>query len=230
MQSAFGRAAAVYLAAFLLSVPPLPAKDPVRAKHGMVNAQEPIAADVGLAVLKSGGNAVDAAIAVGFVLAVTHPVAGNIGGGGFMLVRLANGRTAFLDFRECAPRKATRDMYIGPDGEATKDSIFGWRSPGVPGSAAGFEEAYKEFGSKPWAELVRPSVQLARNGFVVSEPFADSLRSAQKMLASDAESNRIFLRDGNLYKPGETFKQPELAGTLERIADRGAKGFGSSGR
>ncbi len=103
----------------------------------MVVAQEPLAADVGLAILKSGGNAVDAAVAVGFALAVTHPVAGNLGGGGFMLVRLANGKSAFLDFREAAPAKATRDMYIGPDGNPTHDSMFGWRSSGVPGSVAG---------------------------------------------------------------------------------------------
>src|SRR5581483_6001741 len=111
----------------------LSAKEPVQAKRGMVVAQEPIAADAGLAVLKNGGNAVDAAIAVGFALAVTHPVAGNIGGGGFMLVRLANGQTAFFDFRERAPGKATRDMYLGPDGKPTRDSIIGWRSSGVPG-------------------------------------------------------------------------------------------------
>jgi gamma-glutamyltranspeptidase/glutathione hydrolase len=225
MQSVLSRAVAVYLLAFLLSAPPLPAKEPVEAKHGMVVAQEAIAADIGLAVLKKGGNAVDAAVAVGFALAVTHPVAGNIGGGGFMLVRLANGRTAFFDFRECAPRKATRDMYIGPDGNPTKDSILGWRSSGVPGSVAGFQAAYKDFGSKPWAELVSPAVTLARDGFVVSPSFSKSLDAAQQMLAADPESKRIFLRGGNLYQPGETFKQPELADTLERIASEGAKGF-----
>jgi len=190
----------------------------------MVVAQEPLAADIGLAVLKNGGNAVDAAIAVGFALAVTHPSAGNIGGGGFMLVRLANGKTTFLDFRECAPQKASRDMYIGPDGKATRDSIFGWRSSGVPGSVAGFETAAKKFGTKPWSELVKPAVELARNGFPVSQTLSDSLRN-QKSLASDVESKRIFLRDGNMFQPGEGLKQPELAGTLERIAQRGAAGF-----
>ncbi|MGH9626074.1 MAG: gamma-glutamyltransferase, partial [Bryobacteraceae bacterium] len=141
---------------------------PVTAKHGMVSAQEPIAAKVGLSVLKSGGNAVDAAIATGFALAVTHPYAGNLGGGGFMLVRLANGKTAFLDFRECAPAKATRNMYIGPDGKPTKESIEGWRSSGVPGSVAGFAAAYKKFGSKPWEQLLAPAIKLAREGFTVS--------------------------------------------------------------
>src|SRR5205085_1630435 len=104
------------------------AKDPVRAQHAMVVAQEPLAADAGRRVLMDGGNAVDAAVAIGLTLAVTHPSAGNLGGGGFMLVRLADGKTAFLDFREAAPAKSDRDMYLGPDGNPTKDSIFGWRS------------------------------------------------------------------------------------------------------
>ncbi len=190
----------------------------------MVVAQEPLAAEVGLAVLKHGGNAVDAAIAVGFALAVTHPSAGNIGGGGFMLVRLANGRTSFLDFRECAPAKATRDMYIGPDGKATRDSIFGWRSSGVPGSVAGFETASKKFGSRAWAQLLQPAIGLAHDGFAVSNTLAESLQ-AEKSLASDPESKRIFLRGGNSYKPGEIIKQPELAATLERIAHQGSAGF-----
>ncbi|HZQ52789.1 MAG TPA: gamma-glutamyltransferase [Bryobacteraceae bacterium] len=201
------------------------AKEPVQAKHGMVVAQEPIAADVGLAVLKSGGNAVDAAVAVGFALAVTHPVAGNLGGGGFLLVRMANGKATFFDFRERAPGKASRDMYLGPDGNATKDSVFGWRSSGVPGSVAGFQAAYKEFGTKPWAELVAPAVKLARDGFTVTAPFAASLQNAQNLLGSDPESKRIFLRDGDSYKAGETFKQPELADTLQRIQANGARGF-----
>ena len=203
---------------------PAVAKEPVTAKHGMVVAQEPLAADVGLAILKSGGNAVDAAVAVGFALAVTHPSAGNIGGGGFMLVRLVNGQTAFLDFRECAPGKATRDMYIGPDGKATQDSIFGWRSSGVPGSVAGFALAQKQFGSKPLKELLAPAVKLARDGYTVDATLAESLTS-EKSLATDPESKRIFLNNGHPYKAGDTFKQPELAGTLQRIEDEGAKGF-----
>jgi gamma-glutamyltranspeptidase / glutathione hydrolase len=205
--------------------PSLLAKEPVRAAHGMVVAQEPIAADAGLAVLKEGGNAVDAAVAVGFALAVTHPMAGNLGGGGFMLVRLANGKTTFFDFREAAPGKANRDMYLGPDGNATKDSIFGWRSSGVPGSVAGFEAAHKKFGSKPWKELLAPSVKLAREGFTVSQTLAESLTSRQNPIAADPESIRIFLRDHNPYKAGETLKQTDLAGTLERISQNGARGF-----
>ncbi len=191
----------------------------------MVVAQEPLAADAGLTVLKSGGNAVDAAVAVGFALAVTHPVAGNIGGGGFMLIRLADGKTAFLDFRECAPQKASRDMYIGPDGNPTRDSIVGWRSSGVPGTVAGFETARQKYGSKPWADLLAPAIKLARDGFTVTEDFAASLEGTHNPLQQDPESKRIFLRDGHPYQAGETFKQPELASTLERIAAHGAKEF-----
>ncbi len=189
----------------------------------MVVAQEPNASDVGLAVLKDGGNAVDAAVAVGFALAVTHPVAGNIGGGGFMLIRMADGKTAFLDFRECAPGKASRNMYIGPDGNPTRESIVGWRSSGVPGSVAGFELADKKFGSKSWADLLAPAIRLARDGFAVTDSFAASLHA--KSLQADPESKRIFTRDGDYYKADEKLTQPELAATLQRIASNGAKEF-----
>jgi gamma-glutamyltranspeptidase/glutathione hydrolase len=189
----------------------------------MVVAQEPNAADVGLAVLKQGGNAVDAAVAVGFALAVTHPVAGNIGGGGFMLIRMSDGRTTFLDFREAAPGRASRDMYIGPDGKPTRDSIVGWRSSGVPGSVAGFEFADKKFGSKSWADLLAPAIKLARDGFTISNSFAASLHS--RTLQADTESKRIFTRDGDYYKPGEKLVQSDLAATLQRIATNGAKEF-----
>ena len=204
----------------------LPAKAPVQSKHGMVVAQEPIAADVGLSVLKGGGNAVDAAVAVGFALAVTHPSAGNIGGGGFMLIRQADGRTAFLDFREAAPEKASRDMYLGPDGEPTHDSISGWRASGVPGSVAGFAFAREKFGTKSWASLLAPAVKLAREGFVVSPTLTESLSSKDDdRLRTDPASKRIFLRDGNPYQAGETIKQSDLANTLQRISQNGAKEF-----
>ncbi|MCU1295293.1 MAG: gamma-glutamyltransferase [Bryobacterales bacterium] len=198
--------------------------EPVRAKHGMVVAQEPLAADIGVSVLKSGGNAVDAADAVGFALAVTHPVAGNLGGGGFMLARLADGTSVFLDFREAAAQKASRDMYIAPDGNPTRDSVFGWRSAGVPGSVAGLVEAHKKFESKPWKELLAPAIKLAREGLTVSTPLAASLQTAGP-LKQDSESRRVFLRDGNPYKAGDVFSQPELAETLQRISDYGAADF-----
>lgn len=203
----------------------VPAKEPVTAQHGMVVAQEPLAADVGVAVLKSGGNAVDAAVAVGFALAVTHPSAGNLGGGGFMLIRQANGKTTFLDFREEAPKKATRDMYLDADGNPTKDSIFGWRSSGVPGSVSGFALAHKEYGSKPWSELLAPAIKLATDGFTVSKALQSSLEGAAKTLATDSESTRIFLNDNHPYAAGQVFKQPDLSRTLERIQKHGEKGF-----
>src|SRR5579863_5825646 len=139
--------------AMLPSSPILNAREPVRARHAMVVAEEPLATDVGVSVLKSGGNAVDAAVAVGFALAVTHPFAGNLGGGGFMLIRFADGRSTFIDFRERAPEKATRDMYLDHTGQPTQDSVEGWRSAGVPGTVRGFELAQTKYGRKKWAEL-----------------------------------------------------------------------------
>lgn len=189
----------------------------------MVVAREPHAADAGLAVLKSGGNAVDAAVAVGFALAVTHPAAGNLGGGGFMLIRFTDGRTTFLDFRERAPERASREMYLAPDGKPSRDSIVGWRAPGVPGTVRGLELASRTYGRKPWAELLAPAIAIARKGFPVSHGLAQSLRS--KLLAQFPESRRIFQRDGRYYEPEERLVQPELAATLERIARHGASDF-----
>ena len=200
---------------------PVAAKGPVTAKHGMVVAQEPLAADVGLQVLKNGGNAIDAAVAVGFALAVTHPSAGNIGGGGFLLVRLANGEVHFVDFREAAPQGATRDMYLGPDGNPTQASLVGWRASGVPGSVKGFETASKKWGSKKWADLLAPALHLARDGFRVDKTLAAELRGSVNTLSRDPESRRIFLRGGRPYQEGEIFRQPELASTLQRIAAQG---------
>src|SRR5882724_8954494 len=188
----------------LLLAVSLLARQPVHSHNAMVVAQEPLAADVGLAVLKSGGNAIDAAVAVGFALAVTHPSAGNIGGGGFMLIRLADGRATFIDFRERAPGAASRDMYIGPDGKATNESILGYRAAGVPGSVRGFEYASRKYGSKPWAELVRPSVELASKGFALSYAQAQSLRNSRG-LEQFPESSRVFQKGGKFYEPGEVF-------------------------
>jgi gamma-glutamyltranspeptidase / glutathione hydrolase len=219
------RFAAPFLLALLAAPLALVAKEPVRAQHAMVVAQQHLAADVGAEILKQGGNAVDAAVAVGFALAVTHPQAGNLGGGGFVMIRMADGRTAFLDFREMAPAKASRDMYLGPDGNPTKESVVGWRAAGVPGSPLGLEEAHRRFGKKPWRELVLPAVKLAREGFPVEEGLVSAIKGSNKALAADPESTRIFLRGGYDYQTGETLKQPDLAATLERIADSGAKEF-----
>ncbi|MEO8027089.1 MAG: gamma-glutamyltransferase, partial [Bryobacteraceae bacterium] len=199
-------------------------RQPVRARKAMVVAQEPLATDVGLEVLKRGGNAVDAAVAVGFALAVTHPYAGNIGGGGFMLVRFADGRTTFIDFREKAPLSGSRNMYLDANGKATRDSIEGWRAAGVPGSVRGFELANKKYGSKPWNELLKPAVALATGGFPVTYGLSESLKST-KLLAKFPESKRIFLHGGTPYEMGDTFRQPELAKTLTRIARNGASDF-----
>src|SRR5882724_2906895 len=165
----------------------LSAHEPVRARHGMVVADEPLAADVGVAVLKSGGNAVDAAVAVGFALAVTHPFAGNLGGGGFMLLRFADGRSTFIDFREHAPERATRNMYLDAQGNPTQESVDGWRAVGVPGSVRGFELAQSKYGSQKWAALIAPAIELAAKGYTLSYKSAELLRSARN-LAGDPES------------------------------------------
>src|SRR5271168_2112793 len=198
-------------------------RQPVHTRNAMVVAQEPLAADVGVAVLKAGGNAMDAAVAVGFALAVTYPFAGNLGGGGFMLARFADGRSTFIDFREKAPRAATRNMYLDSKGSVTEDSLVGWRSAGVPGTVRGLELAHRKYGRKPWAELLNPAVELAGDGFPVSYTFDASLRTGEHtaLLSRFPESKRIFL---NAHY-GDKLIQPELAETLKRIRDRGASDF-----
>ena len=218
----------ITLLAFSCLAPVLSARQPVHAKHGMVVAREMHATNAGEAVLESGGNAIDAAVAVAFTLAVTHPSAGNLGGGGFMLIRFADGRSTFIDFRERAPNSATRDMYIDPaTGKATQDSLVGYRASGIPGTVRGFEFAHEKYGKKPWKELVDPAVHLARDGFPVSYGLAQSLHNTNtsEKLSRFPDSKRIFLKDGAFYDPGDLLKQPELARTLERIRTRGAKDF-----
>lgn len=202
----------------------LGAHEPVRARHGMVVTDEPLATDVGVTMLKSGGNAVDAAVAVGFALAVTHPYAGNLGGGGFMLVRLADGRSTFIDFRERAPEKATRDMYLDAQGNPTRDSLDGWRAVGVPGTVRGFELARSKYGSKKWAELIAPAIALASKGFPLSYKSSESLRGAAN-LAENSESKRIFQKGGQFFEAGDALVQPELAATLKRLSASGAREF-----
>jgi gamma-glutamyltranspeptidase / glutathione hydrolase len=206
------------------------ANQPVYARKSMVVAQEPLAADVGLAVMKSGGNAVDAAVAVGFALSVTYPFAGNIGGGGFMLVRMADGQTKFIDFRERAPGKATRDMYLDATGAPTKDSLVGWRAAGVPGTVRGLETARNMFGKTnaiSWQKLLKPAIELASKGFPISHSQMESFRAYAKQLSqtNSPDSKRIFLNGGKFYEWQQTFRQPELARTLERIAEHGANEF-----
>jgi len=190
----------------------------------MVGAQEPLATEAGVQVLRDGGNAVDAAIAVGFALAVTHPYAGNLGGGGFMLIRFADGRSTFIDFRERAPEKASRNMYLDASGKPTRESLEGWKSAGVPGTVRGFELAHRKYGSRKWADLIEPAMALAERGFPVSYALAESLKSARN-LSQNPESKRIFLKNGTHWEPGETLVQPELARALKRIAQNGGSEF-----
>jgi gamma-glutamyltranspeptidase / glutathione hydrolase len=200
------------------------AREPVRARHAMVGAQEPLATDVGVQILRQGGNAVDAAIAVGFALAVTHPYAGNLGGGGFMLIRFADGRSTFIDFRERAPQKASRNMYLDASGKPTRESLDGWKSSGIPGTVRGFELAHQKYGTRKWTDLVAPAAELASRGVPISYALAESLKSARN-LSQDPESKRIFQKGGAFWAAGDTLPQPDLARTLNRIAQNGAKEF-----
>jgi gamma-glutamyltranspeptidase/glutathione hydrolase len=201
-------------------------QQPVRATHGMVATDEEFGSQAGIEILKRGGNAVDGAVAVAFALAVVEPAAGNIGGGGFMLVRLADGRTTFFDYREVAPRKATRDMYIKPDGTLDKElSVVGYKAVAVPGTVAGLELALKTYGKLKLAEVLAPAIHLAEDGFPISEKLARQLEAERPELQQFTVSRRIFLNDGKLLHAGDMFKQPELAATLKRIAKNGAAEF-----
>ncbi len=198
----------------------LPARQPARARRAMVTAAEAQATDAGVAILKAGGNAVDAAVAVGFALGVTHPAMGGLGGGGYMLIRLAGGRALFIDFREKAPGAASRDMYRNPE-----ESVTGWRASGVPGTVRGFDHAARAYGKKAWNELIQPAIDLAEKGAVIPYGEARRRRDAAKRLEQFPESKRVFLKDGAYWEPGDTMKQPELAATLRRIASGGAAEF-----
>jgi len=190
---------------------------PVRAEHAMVVTVHALASQVGVDILKEGGNAVDAAVATGFALAVVHPAAGNIGGGGFMLIRMADGKTHFLDYREKAPGAATRDMYLDAQGNVIPGaSEIGYKSIGVPGSVAGLAYAEKKYGKLSLKRVMEPAIKLAREGYALTWGEAGDLHDSG--LAEFAESRRVFQRNGEYFKPGEIFRQPELARTLERIA------------
>jgi gamma-glutamyltranspeptidase/glutathione hydrolase len=192
----------------------------------MVASDEELGSQAGVEILKRGGNAIDGAVAVAFALAVVEPAAGNIGGGGFMLVRLADGRATFFDYREVAPGKATRDMYIKPDGTLDKElSVIGYKSVAVPGTVAGLELALKTYGKLKLADVLAPAIHLAEDGFPVSEKLARQLDGERPELQQFTVSRRIFLNDGKMFHAGDTFKQPELAATLKRIARNGAAEF-----
>lgn len=215
-----------------VSVPSLSGatREPVRGKHAMVASQHELASNIGLQVMKKGGNAVDAAIAVGVALAVVYPEAGNIGGGGFMLIRKKSGETFAIDYREMAPAAAHRDLYLDKDGKLIRGeggSTIGYRASGVPGTLAGFELAHTKYGSGKikWSELIAPARALAQDGYILSYRLAALLRAYREHLAKYPDSNRIFLNNGKYFEEGDNFKQPDLAETLLRIEKEGAREF-----
>jgi gamma-glutamyltranspeptidase / glutathione hydrolase len=210
------------LMALLLTVGATPSvassTHPVHAQHAIVVSVHELASQVGVDVMQAGGNAIDAAVATGFALAVVHPPAGNIGGGGFMLIRMADGRTHFIDYREKAPAAASRDMYLDPQGNVIKDaSEIGYKSIGVPGSVAGMVYAEQKYGKLTLKQVMAPAIRLAREGYALTWGEARDFQT-DKHLGQFPESRRVFQRNGNFYKPGEIFRQPDLARTLQRIA------------
>jgi gamma-glutamyltranspeptidase/glutathione hydrolase len=200
---------------------------PYRARRAMVVSGETNATDTGLAVLKSGGNAIDAAVAMGFVLGVTHSGMTGLGGGGYILVRMADGRTTFLDFREQAPGRATRSMFLDANGNLSQDSVIGWKAAAVPGNVKGFQTAHRKFGTRPWSELLQPAIKLAAEGHPISWMRAAALRDSAnaRRLEQFPETKRIFLNQGRYYEPGDLLVQKDLAKTMERIARNGAAEF-----
>jgi gamma-glutamyltranspeptidase / glutathione hydrolase len=205
-------------------------REPVRARRGMVASTSTLASRAGVEVLKRGGNAVDAAIAVAFALAVTYPAAGNLGGGGFMMIRLRDGRTTAIDYREMAPAAAHRNVYLDERGELKKGeggSLVGYRASGVPGTVAGMELALKKYGSGKltWAQLVEPARRLAAAGFPLSYGLARGLKANAKAFAPYAESKKVYNDNGRFFEEGEVWRQPELAATFARLQRGGPREF-----
>ena len=199
---------------------------PVTAENGMVVSAQHLATMVGVDVLKRGGNAVDAAVAVGYALAVVYPAAGNLGGGGFMTIQLADGRKTFLDFRETAPNGATANMYLDKDGNVVKGlSTKGHLAVGVPGSVSGMEYAREKYGTLKRGDLIAPALQLAEDGFALDQGDVDMLLAATKDFQEDPASAAIFLNNGKPFQVGEKLVQHELAETLREISKRGTDGF-----
>jgi gamma-glutamyltranspeptidase / glutathione hydrolase len=206
------------LVAFLLASAALAAPmRPVHAPHAMVASVHEMASRAGVEMMQAGGNAVDAAVATGFALAVVYPQAGNLGGGGFMLIRMADGVSHFIDYREKAPAAATADMYLDSHGNVIENaSLVGYKAVAVPGSVGGLAYAQKTYGKLPLAQVMAPAIKLARDGYALAWEDAQDLRDND--LTRFPESKRVFQRDGNYYQQGEILRQPELARTLERIA------------
>lgn len=202
----------------------LPPPNVALGAHGMVAADAPLAAEVGASVLMSGGNAVDAAIATAFTLAVVYPEAGNIGGGGFFVGHFADGTTATLDFREVAPLRASRNMFLDAQGNVTDKSLTGHLASGVPGSVAGLWALHQKFGSQPWRELLQPAIDYAQDGFVVDDHVARTIRDDSR-LARFPASAKWLLPEGRAPAAGTLLRNPDLAATLRRIAEHGRDGF-----
>jgi gamma-glutamyltranspeptidase/glutathione hydrolase len=201
-------------------------RPPVRGKHGMVSSVSEIASQVGVDVLKRGGNAVDAAVAVGLALAVVWPSAGNLGGGGFMVIRLANGKATAIDYREMGPAVAHRNVYLDEKGEYIKESsTYGHRAAGVPGTVAGLAYALEKYGTMKWADVAEPARKLAADGFPVWYQLERGLKGSSQGLSRYPETKRIFLRDGKPYETGEIFRQPELADVFARMIKQGPREF-----
>ena len=203
---------------------------PVEGQNGMVVTAQHLASQVGVDVLKAGGNAVDAAVAVGYALAVVYPTAGNLGGGGFMTIRMADGTTTFLDFRERAPLASTKDMYLGPDGNPIPGaSTETYLAVGTPGSVAGFEMAREKYGTRPREELLAPAIRLASEGFVLEQGDIASLAEGNERLAQDPAAAGIFLKDGKPHAMGDRLVQADLAKSLTQISEGGADAFYKGG-
>lgn len=201
-------------------------RDPERGRHGMVSSVSEIASQVGADILKRGGNAVDAAVAVGLALAVVWPSAGNLGGGGFMVIRRADGKATAIDYREMAPAAAHRNVYLDEKGEYIRESsTYGHRAAGVPGTVAGLAYALEKYGTMKWSEVAEPARRLAADGFPVWYHLERSLRGGSQQLSRYPETKRIYLRDGKLYETGEIFRQPELAAVFERMIKSGPREF-----
>ncbi|MEP6778239.1 MAG: gamma-glutamyltransferase [Gemmatimonadaceae bacterium] len=194
------------------------------AEQAMAVSNSPEASRAAVEILKAGGNAVDAAVALGFALAVTWPEAGNIGGGGYMVIHMADGRETTLDYREVAPIAASRNMYLDANGKLTNKSIVGHLSVGVPGSVSGLTEALKKYGTMPLAKVMAPAIRLARDGFIVDSALGRGIAGGAKLLAQ-FNGGALFVPNGAPIKPGTLFKQPDMARTLQAIADGGAKAF-----
>ena len=201
-----------------------PGAVPPKAPKGMVTSNCTLATQAGVEILKAGGNAVDAAVAVGFAMAVAYPEAGNIGGGGYSVIRLADGRSAAIDYREMAPAGATRNMFIGTDGKPTEQSLVGHKASGVPGSVAGLLAVLERYGTKTREAVMAPAIRLARDGFIVDEVFHNSVEQNADLIKRFAGAS-LFLPNGHAPAVGTRFVQPDLARTLETIAKQGPKGF-----